>query len=87
VLDLEVMRTFPASGRFGAVHVFAESVCAWRGDRGGRVLTVRRSDLPMLALLAGQDQRDLVALLRGTGVLATGERLAELVGPAKAALL
>jgi transcriptional regulator with XRE-family HTH domain len=71
VLDLIALRhaTTTDGRELLPVARFAARIRRHRGDHNGRVLTVRASDLEMLAFTTGQDLDTLVQRLRAYGVL------------------
>lgn len=71
VIDLGALRQATASGQRELLPVarFAAHIRRHRGDHNGRVLTIRASDMDMLALTTGQDPVELVELLRRDGAL------------------
>lgn len=71
VIDLAALRQATASGQRELLPVarFAAHIRRHRGDHNGRVLTIRASDMEMLALTTGQNPTELVELLRREGAL------------------
>ncbi len=71
VLDLVALRHAATSGRRDLLPVarFAAHIRRHRGDHNARVLTIRASDMDMLALTIGQDPEDLAERLREQGTL------------------
>ena len=71
VLDLVALRQATAAGRRELLPVarFAAHIRRHRGDHNGKVLTIRASDMEMLALTTGQDPDELVERMRSDGVL------------------
>lgn len=62
------------SDSVSVVSRFAEQIRRMRGDNNGRVLSLRATDVQMLALSAGTTPQDLVASLRDEGALLTSSR-------------
>jgi transcriptional regulator with XRE-family HTH domain len=73
VLDLTSLEDAD-SDAVSAVARFAEQIQRTRGDHNGRVLSLRASDVQMLALSAGTDPRELVTHLQDAGALLTPSR-------------
>ena len=71
VIDLLALRQAMARGQSELLPVarFAAHIRRHRGDHNGRVLTIRASDMDMLALTTGQDPDDLVDRMRRDGAL------------------
>jgi transcriptional regulator with XRE-family HTH domain len=71
VLDLAGLRQATAAGHRELLPVarFAAHIRRHRGDHNGRVLTIRASDVDMLALTTGQDPDELVERMRREGAL------------------
>jgi len=71
VIDLVALRQATASGQRELLPVarFAAHIRRHRGDHNGRVLTIRASDMQMLALTTGQQPAELVDHLRRAGAL------------------
>lgn len=71
VIDLAGLRQATARGHRELLPVarFAAHIRRHRGDHNGRVLTIRASDMDMLALTTGQDPDTLVDLMRRDGAL------------------
>ncbi|WP_248811645.1 hypothetical protein [Frankia sp. AgPm24] len=66
--DLAAVRAAPAPGA-DPLRRWLMWVAAIRGDRGGRVLTVRGDDLRVLAILHDTTPAVLIATFTGWGVL------------------
>lgn len=73
VLDLASLED-NGSAAVSVVSRFAEQIQRTRGDNNGRVLSLRATDVQMLALSAGTSPRDLVTHLRNEGALLTSPR-------------
>lgn len=69
VVDLERLAELPADDA-GPLGRFTAAVQAMRGDYNGRVLTLRRDDLRLLAVLYDDTAGAVVDRLAGWGVLA-----------------
>lgn len=71
VLDLLKLRQATAAGARELLPVarFAAHIRRHRGDHNGRVLTIRASDLDMLALTTGQVPDELIDKMRRDGAL------------------
>lgn len=71
VLDLVALRRAATTGRRDLLPVarFAAHIRRNRGDHNTRVLTIRASDIDMLALTTGQDPEDLTKRLLEQGTL------------------
>ncbi len=68
VLDLTSLEA-GTSAPLSVVARFAEQIQRTRGDHNGRVLSLRASDVQMLALTSGTSPADLIARLRDEGAL------------------
>jgi hypothetical protein len=68
VLDLTKLEADGTAG-VTAVARFAERIQHLRGDRNGRVLTIRGADVQTIALAVGAEPEELVDSLRARGVL------------------
>jgi transcriptional regulator with XRE-family HTH domain len=68
VLDLTQLEADGTAGLTAVVR-FAERIQRLRGDRNGRVLTIRGADVQTIALAVGEEPHELVDSLRTRGVL------------------
>ena len=71
VIDLVALRQATAAGHRELLPVarFAAHIRRHRGDHNGKVLTIRASDMEMLALTTGQEPADLAERMRRYGAL------------------
>jgi transcriptional regulator with XRE-family HTH domain len=68
VLDLTALEASPEQA-LSVVTRYAEQIRRIRGDHNGRVLSLRATDVEMLALVTGSSPQVMIDLLRAEGAL------------------